>query len=86
MSRPEVPNYLPQLTEALMKARAEPSAIRSFAGYWRALPPGTHKLPCPLCYMDGHQGWLMALMEKARVQSVRCDRCRTEIVVSDFTQ
>jgi hypothetical protein len=82
MRKSAVPNYLPHFSEALMKAGATRSAIRSFSAYWNALPSQGSKLPCPLCYAQGHQGWLVGVIERARVKAVQCDRCRQIIDVS----
>jgi hypothetical protein len=81
MEKSGVPDYLPQLTQALMKSRALESTINNFAAYWKALPADSKKLPCPLCFARGRQGWLVTMKENGVVTAVQCERCREEIII-----
>lgn len=78
MNEGAIREYLPHFTYALMKAGATQATIKSFRAYWNALPPRTAKLPCPLCYAVGRQGWLQTIQDTGGLPSVQCDRCRKQ--------
>src|ERR1700704_2092704 len=76
-----ISEYMPQLTYALMKSGATPSAINSFRAYRNALPRTVARLPCPHCFAGGRQGWLDIVKDGEIVRALKCDRCREEILL-----
>lgn len=72
---------LPHFVYALAKAGAAHSTISRFRAYWNALPISASNLPCPLCFAKGRQGSLQAATIEDVITSVRCDRCKEEIVI-----
>jgi hypothetical protein len=69
------------LTVALRNAGAPLSTIKSFEAYWKALPPGIEKRPCPLCYAQGRQGWLHLGKMNGAPTHVQCERCREQFSI-----
>ena len=78
---PGIPDYLPQLSEALRKRGIPEHIIATYQRLWKALPPGPQALPCPYCFVAGKQGTLSALPKIGAYYYVRCRRCHERILV-----
>ena len=79
---PIIPDYTEAFRRALRQGTLSEERIEAFIAIWKALPPGTPKLPCPLCYVSSGWGALNPVPEKRDgVDYVRCARCKNEIAV-----
>ena len=79
--KPGVPDYLPQLAEALRKRGISEAVIDVYRRRWNALRPDAPALPCPFCFIRGNYGNLEALGKKGGNSYVGCSHCGEQILV-----
>jgi len=78
-----IPDYAEAFRHALTQRRVPAAQIDTFIRAWKSLPPGTTKLPCPICYAAGGWGALNPAPEKRDgVEFVSCGRCKNSIAVT----
>jgi len=80
---PAIPDYAAAFSHALRQRLVPSATIEIFVRTWNSLPPGTTKLPCPICYAAGGWGALNPIPEKRDgSEFVTCARCKNAIAVS----
>ena len=80
-ANPGIPDYLPQMSDALRKRAIPDHIIAAYQRRWKALSPEPQALPCPHCFVAGKNGSLSALPKIGDNYYVRCSRCHERILV-----
>ncbi|HUE92417.1 hypothetical protein [Pseudomonas sp.] len=78
------PELFERMVDDLKGRGMSDGAIDEARAYWATAPNNAPALPCPICYLSGGEGKLIALPEQDGVESLKC-RSSSEAPCADRT-